>query len=477
MVLMAAGDQLDPGYDALAHVIALPHVLWDTWIPARSSASMSFRQMARLFFPEHHPPGHVRPCRAVRRHDCFTVGIKRSRYAEVVLQSSSSLRHGLRRLHPQVFVRQCRVFKRHENVSGDLERMMKELTASAASAMKIKVVTPPDDIVLTVDAKTLPLCEVSAPSLCRQTLATFPLHSDAVSSVSGSVIPATIYDLSDGNIVFEHVTKEPTASAPSAMKIKRVAPTENIIHTVGAKRSRVWLRFGGKGGLAVSWETAGLCPSLSLNAWRDPILRRSRISQASQLLTSIANQPLARWSSSIVERYVGDAILNTLSSHVRRARSFQSAVHCPASSLAAPIGADQNPSYTDFDEEAGAAASVDHIIARLQSLEAADQVRNASDLLVVVNLHCGVVHRGVGDPSNPTDWQARCGFHFGGLEPHVRFADSRESLVDCGICLCRSSHARPILCPILCWSIWRQFHWCSLHRSSHILGLKQERGL
>ena len=36
--------------------------------------------------------------------------------------------------------------------------MTKELTASVASAMKIKVGIPPDDIVLTVDAKTLPLC-------------------------------------------------------------------------------------------------------------------------------------------------------------------------------------------------------------------------------------------------------------------------------------------------------------------------------
>ena len=40
-----------------------------------------------------------------------------------------------------------------------------------------------------------------------------------------------------------------------------------------------------------------------------------------------------RWLASIVERYVGDAILNTLSSHVRRALRFQSAVHYPASSL------------------------------------------------------------------------------------------------------------------------------------------------
>ena len=36
--------------------------------------------------------GSVRSSRAVRRHDCFTVGIKRSRYAEVLLQPSFSLR-------------------------------------------------------------------------------------------------------------------------------------------------------------------------------------------------------------------------------------------------------------------------------------------------------------------------------------------------------------------------------------------------
>ena len=63
-------------------------------------------------------------------------------------------------------------------------------------------------------------------------------------------MPATVYELSDGNIVFEYMTKEPTASAPSAMKIKRVAPTGNNIFTDGAKRFRVWRRIGGKGGLA-----------------------------------------------------------------------------------------------------------------------------------------------------------------------------------------------------------------------------------
>ena len=99
-----------------------------------------------------------------------------------------------------------------------------------------------------------------------------------------------------------------------------------------------------------------------------------------------------------MEWYVGDATVNTLSSHVRRALRFQSAVQCPASSLAAPIGADQNPSHMGSNEEAGTAASLDHTIARLQTVEAADQVRNASELLVVVNVRSGVVHRVVGNP-------------------------------------------------------------------------------
>ena len=144
------------------------------------------------------------------------------------------------------------------------------------------------------------------------------------------------------------------------------------------------------------------------------------------------SKSLARWSSSIVERYVGDAILNTLSSHVRCALRFQSAVQCPASSLAAPIGADQNPSHMDSDEEAGTAASLDHIIARLQTLEAADQVRNASGVT------CGCQRAQRGCP--PSGWRP---LESNGLadplwfplrRSNVRFA---ESLVDRGIYLCR----------------------------------------
>ena len=41
----------------------------------------------------------------------------------------------MRRLRPQVFVRQSRVVKLHEYDPGGFERMTKELTASAPSAM------------------------------------------------------------------------------------------------------------------------------------------------------------------------------------------------------------------------------------------------------------------------------------------------------------------------------------------------------
>ena len=57
-------------------------------------------------------------------------------------------------------------------------------------------------------------------------------------------------------------------------------------------------------------------------------------------------------------------------------------------------------SCEDSDEEAGTAASLDHIIAWLQILEAADQVRNASNSPAVINVRSGVVHLVVGDPSN-----------------------------------------------------------------------------
>ena len=145
--------------------------------------------------------------------------------------------------------------------------------------------------------------------------------------------------------------------------------------------------------------------------------------------------------ATIVIREIGCQANQRLSSHVS---SSHSAVRCPASSLDAPIGADQSPSHMDSDEEAGTAASLDHIIARLQTLEVADQVRNASDSLVVVNVRSGVVHRMVGDPSNPADWQTRCDCCF------FRFADSREEGVfgELAEFVCAgSSHARPFHSP------------------------------
>ena len=70
----------------------------------------------------------------------------------------------------------------------------------------------------------------------------------------------------------------------------------------------------------------------------------------------------------------------------------------------------------DSDEEAGTAASLDHTIARLQILEAATALRNASD--VVINVCSGVVHLVVGDPSN--QWSGRpVAFSATGVQSHV----------------------------------------------------------
>ena len=76
----------------------------------------------------------------------------------------------MRRLRPQVFVRQSRVVKLHEYDPGGFERMTKELTASAPSAMKIKVVAPPDDNILTVGAQRFRCAEVLFPSKVNKLL-------------------------------------------------------------------------------------------------------------------------------------------------------------------------------------------------------------------------------------------------------------------------------------------------------------------
>ena len=98
-------------------------------------------------------------------------------------------------------------------------------------------------------------------------------------------------------------------------------------------------------------------------------------------------------------------------------------------------------------------------------------------------LICGCHHAQWYSP--PRGWRSlqpdgladRYGFHCGGPKPYVRFVDSASPWWVAEFCFCRSSHARPIHSPILCWSVWGQFHCCSLHRSSHTLGQKQKRGL
>ena len=75
----------------------------------------------------------------------------------------------------------------------------------------------------------------------------------------------------------------------------------------------------------------------------------------------------------------------------------------------------------DSNKEAGTAASLDHIIARLQTLEAADQVRNASDSAVVINVRIGVVPPCGWRSLQPAVWQTRCGFRYGGSEATCPF--------------------------------------------------------
>ena len=104
---------------------------------------------------------------------------------------------------------------------------------------------------------------------------------------------------------------------------------------------------------------------------------------------------------------------------MRRARSSQSAVHCPASSLAAPIGADPDPSMDSVEEAGTTAARPDHIIARLQTLEAADQAYLWLSTRAAVRSTAWL-------EIPPTQRTGRpvTVFHNGGLMPYVRFVDS-----------------------------------------------------
>ena len=65
---------------------------------------------------------------------------------------STSRARGMRRLHPQEFVCRCRVVKRHNMFPEVCERMMKELKASAPSALMIMVGASPS-VIITVGSK------------------------------------------------------------------------------------------------------------------------------------------------------------------------------------------------------------------------------------------------------------------------------------------------------------------------------------
>jgi len=146
-------------------------------------------------------------------------------------------------------------------------------------------------------------------------------------------------------------------------------------------------------------------------------------------------QSMARWSSAIVARYVGDAVLETLSGHVKRARRITTAV-----GTIDPLGPDLSqsgpgPLQADPDEEAVVAALLDGFASRLQHVEAAVLNGKSSSRPVVVNLRSGAIHLVAGDHSNSSgEWRAICGFRYGGLAC-IRFGTEPPEKVNCGTCL------------------------------------------
>ena len=134
---------------------------------------------------------------------------------------------------------------------------------------------------------------------------------------------------------------------------------------------------------------------------------------------------------------------------------------------------DWSKTWRDADEEAGTTASLDHIIARLQILEAADQVHNASEF------DCGGQLAQRGCP--PSSWRS---LQSNGPAGPLRFPP-RRSEATCPFRRLNVSH-RCIVefvftgCPTrgsILSPRCRHCHRCSLHRSSHTLGLEQERRL
>ena len=131
----------------------------------------------------------------------------------------------------------------------------------------------------------------------------------------------------------------------------------------------------------------------------------------------------------------------------------------------------------DFIEEAGTAASQDHIIVRLQTLEAADQVHNASVPPVVVNVRSGIVRLVLEIP--PTLRSGRpVVVSAAGVQSHMSVSLTHVSprwIAEFVVPVVpRAAHPSSQSCA---GAYGGSFTGARMHRSSHILGQKQERML
>ena len=124
-------------------------------------------------FPVHLEAGHrrlhgrVRPSRDGKTSFLLASNAPVGRPSLQPVGRTSTCFRRMRLLHPQESVSQFRVVGWHEDGPGGLERVTR---ASAPSAKKIEMVTPPDNIALTVCARTLPLRKGVVPALRRYRL-------------------------------------------------------------------------------------------------------------------------------------------------------------------------------------------------------------------------------------------------------------------------------------------------------------------
>ena len=119
-----------------------------------------------------------------------------------------------------------------------------ELTASALSAMKIKVVATPDDYIFIAGVKRFRYARTVVPAkLSASGIHVFPFQSNMEGDMYTCKNLYVDVVLSGGTNMFqdgfEHMTKKLMVPAPSAMKIMVVAPPGGNIFNVGAiKRFR-----------------------------------------------------------------------------------------------------------------------------------------------------------------------------------------------------------------------------------------------